>query len=119
MLDIRDHEFIRKRKNLIILWNSVAVIILLFLSTMLVFMFIEVPYLVNPVHVAEALKTNSLNESIMTISVLSLPIAVLLIFIIVVIVVIYGFSIISREKRYIAIIESLEKDEKSTHESQG
>lgn len=119
MLDKRDTEFIRKRKNLISQWVPVAVIMLIVLAAMIVFMFIKVPYLVNPLHVAEALKTNSLNESLMTISVLSLPIVVLFIFFIVAIVVLYGFAIISREKRYIAIIESLENEDKSANDSHG
>ncbi|RMH69685.1 MAG: hypothetical protein D6675_11610 [Gemmatimonadetes bacterium] len=92
---------------------------LIFLASMIVFMFIKVPYLVNPVYVAEALKTNSLHASLMTTSVLLLPIVVLFIFFIIAIVVLYGFAIISREKHYIAIIESLENENKSANDGCG
>jgi hypothetical protein len=102
-----DHNFLKKRKRLIAIWNSIAVIMLIALVTIFSWIYIQVPYLANPLFVAEALKHNEIQESVMATSAITLPVVFITLFVTVGIFVLFGFAIFSNEKRYLSIIERL------------
>jgi len=114
-----DNKFLNKRARLISLWNPVAIAMLILLFALLAWLVIKTPYLINPVFVAEALKENTISQSTISISLIMLPIIVLFLFFVVTIFILYGFVIISNEKRYLAIIHTLENQVKRDNNSNG
>jgi len=107
MPKLTDNEFLQKRAQLIARWNKAAAAMLLLLPGLLVSLFLQSPYLVIPVTVAQALKQGSLPLSTMSLAAMMLPIMVLFLFFVVAIFILYGYSISSNEKRYQTIITAL------------
>ncbi|WP_029407435.1 hypothetical protein [Thiomicrorhabdus sp. Milos-T2] len=107
-----DHKFLNKRTRLISLWNPVAIAMLVIIFALLAWLVIKTPYLVNPLFVAEAINQNAISQSTLSMSVMMLPVVVLFLFLVVTIFVLYGFVMISNEKRYLAIIDRLESQVK-------
>ena len=115
MLSEKDNDFLNKRKRLVATGTFVLGLILVFLCAGFVYMFISSPYIANPLHVADAIKQNSIDNSTMIMATILLPIIVIALFVMVVIFVLFGFSIFSNEKRYLSMIEKLQNNQNKSH----
>ncbi len=110
ILPEKDYIFLKKRKRLVAMWNTVAVVILTALVTLFSWIFVQSPYFANPLYVIESIKQNSIDEideSVMITATILLPIVVMVLFITITIFIVIGFSIFSNEKRYLSMIDHL------------
>ncbi len=107
MIDENDYRFLTSRKRFLALWNYVAVMLFVTLGSVLLWMYLQSPWLADPVYIAQALQENRIDLSVIQMSALILPIVIWFLFAVVAIFIGYGFMIISNEKRYLAIIEKL------------
>ncbi len=105
----QEKKFLAKRQAFVSSWPILAIAMLAVLGILLAWLFIRSAYLANPFFVANALKEASIAKSTMELSTIILPILVWVLFISVIIFVLYGFAIISNEKKYLAIINNLQK----------
>jgi hypothetical protein len=88
----------------------VALLLLIVLAATLLWMHAQSPYPVDPLLVASALREESLDRSLLTMSALLLPIVVLFLFGVVTLFLFFGWVIIAREKRYLDIIDELRRN---------
>ncbi len=114
MLSENDYKFLNKRKRFINSWNIAATIILLLLGTAFLWIFFKSPYIANPIYVVEAIKQNTIENSVLITATALLPFIVIFLFVIVAIFVLLGFSVFSNEKTYLKIIEKLQNNQKTT-----
>lgn len=105
----KDHQFLKNRQRLILLWRPTAIVMLTILLILIVWLFVKAPYLINPVFVVEAIQDNTIDQSVLSLSALMLPIVVIFLFLTVTIFILFGFAIISNERRYLSIIRALEE----------
>ncbi len=106
-LSDNDRIFLKKRKRLVAMWNTVAVVMLIGLVALFLWIFFTSPYFANPLYVAEALKQNDIEASVMTVSTIMLPVVVIMQFATVAVFIVFGFAIFANEKRYLSMIENL------------
>ncbi|NOZ08234.1 MAG: hypothetical protein GXO91_05075 [FCB group bacterium] len=109
MLTEKEIQFLNRRRLFISTWKTVAGILLSGLGLLLIGLFFNSPYLVNPAAVARALQEGSLAAPTVNLAALILPIVVLLLFSVIIIFILFGYSIISREKQYLSMIEKIIK----------
>jgi len=116
MLSEHDHAFLKKRKRLAALWTIVGSLMLVTLGAIFLWVFFQTPYIANPLLVAEAIKQNAIEDSVLITAAMLLPIVVMVLFVTVAIFILYGFSIISNEKRYLSMIEKLQSVQSNSHD---
>ncbi len=104
-----DRRFLQRRRRLARSWNLVGAALLLVLLALAATLFFRVPFLANPMYVADLLKTGGLERSTLELMAMMLPVVFLLCLAVTVVVVLFGFAIFSNERRYLAIIDALER----------
>jgi hypothetical protein len=102
-----DRRFLRRRQRLAAAWTPVGVTLLLALSACLGWLFVRVPYLVNPVYVARQLATGAIERSTLDLMALLLPVAVVALFVVTGIMIGYGFAVFAHERRYQRMLHSM------------
>jgi len=107
MLSEKDYDFLKKRKRLVSMGPFVAGLVLVFLCAGFVYMYISSPYIANPLFVAEAIRKNTIDNSVMIMATILLPIVVMFLFVTVALFVLFCFSVYSNEKRYLYMMERL------------
>ncbi|MGZ8163634.1 MAG: hypothetical protein ACXW0H_03775 [Methylobacter sp.] len=112
MLKKQDYDYLAKRRRFAALWPMAAWSMLAVLAGFSSWLFIQSPYLVNPVYVFQQLKSGAIDTAIMEIAALLLPAVTLTLLAVVSIIIVFGFSVFANEKRYLAIIDALIKDKK-------
>ena len=111
MIDEKDLEFIEKRSFFARWWTVVGIVMLAVLVGMALWFFVTVPNFINPLHVIEQLKSETLPQSSLVVMAGMLPIVVLGLFLVLCTVVGFGFVVFANERRYLTIIEEMQKSE--------
>ncbi|MBN1223193.1 MAG: hypothetical protein JXB23_08075 [Candidatus Aminicenantes bacterium] len=104
-------SFLKKRRRLAIFWPVVATLLLMGILAFLVWMFVKNPLLVNPFEVASRIDAGTIENSTLILMAGMLPIMFLACILILVVVVLFGFSMFSKEKKYLDIIDRLLREE--------
>ena len=114
MLDEKDLNFLKKRSFFARWWNVVGSVMLAVLGGLAVWLFVKVPNLINPLHVADQLKAGTLKQTSLVVMAGMLPIVVLGLILVCCAVIGFSFAFFSNERRYMQIIErmKLEAEEK-------
>jgi len=107
MLSKENQVYLNKRRKLASYWPATALVILLLLISLVVWLLINTPFLINPWYVFESFKVDQVDTDIMVISTLILPIISLLLILVIAFMVVLGFLIFRNEKCYLAIIDEL------------
>ena len=81
------------------------------LGGMGVWFFVRVPNFINPLHVIEQLKSGTLPQSSLVVMAVMLPIVVLGLLLVCCAVIGFGFAVFANERRYLTIIEEMQKSE--------
>jgi len=106
-LTAQEKSFIKKRNKFARSWPLVGVIMILVLIALGVWLFWSRPLLINPWFVLSQLKAEVVSESTLILMAVMLPISMLMCLGIIVIVILLGYSVFSRERKYISIIHGL------------
>jgi hypothetical protein len=113
MIDEKDLEFLKKRSFFARWWNVVGGIMLAVLGGMAVWLFVRVPNLINPFHVIEQLKSETLPQSSLVVMAGMLPIVVLGLLLVCCALIGFGFAMFGNERRYLRIIEGMQEAEEN------
>ena len=111
MIDEKDLDFLKKRRFFARWWNVVGSIMLTVFLGMMVWLFVRVPNFINPFHVIEQLKADTLQESTLVVMAAMLPIMVLGLFLVMCTVIALVFVAFANERRYLRIIKELYHEE--------
>jgi len=111
MMDEKDIQFLRQRERLARWWNVVGSVMLFVLGGMAVWFFVRVPNFINPLHVIEQLKSETLPQSSLVVMAGMLPIVVLGLLLVCCAVIGFGFAVFANERRYLRIIKELNHEE--------
>lgn len=114
MLSENEYTFLKNRKRLVATWNTVAVLMFVFLVAVFLWMFFTFPYLINPLYVTEAIQANAMEDSTMITASILLPVLVICLFALVAMFILFGFSILSKEKRYLTIYRKITESSSKT-----
>lgn len=110
MISANKHKFLSKRKRLMKSWRLVGPLCLLAILGFLVWFYIRYPLLVNPFKVAASLKSGVLEVTTLSLMAIMSPIMFLVCFGLLIIMVLLMFVSFSNEKKYLEIINNLQKD---------
>jgi len=106
-LSPKELSFVEKREKLAKYWPLVGVGILFMLSALAVWLWVEVPHLINPWAVSASLEAGALPEATMIVMAAMLPIVMLAFLVFVAFSVILMFVAFSNESRLIRLIRIL------------
>jgi nitric oxide reductase large subunit len=109
MITDNELQFLKRRMKINKAWSIVGICMLITLVALYVWLYVKTPNLVNPFHVMNLIEKNRLDISSMKMLSVFCSVAVVALFIIVGTVVAYGFAWASLERRYLRIIETLQK----------
>lgn len=104
-LSTQELSFVARRERLTAYWVVVGGALLLLLGALGVWLWVRVPYLVDPWAVAEGIRTGSLPESTMALMAAMLPVVVLMLLGVVAVGVLLASVAVSNERRLIRIIQ--------------
>jgi membrane-anchored protein YejM (alkaline phosphatase superfamily) len=104
-----DRHFLQRRRRLARSWNLVGVALLSVLVATTATLYFRVPLLANPLYVLDLLKDNNLEPASMELMAVILPIVFLICLGAVAVTVGFGFAMFANERRYLAIIDTLER----------
>jgi ABC-type glycerol-3-phosphate transport system permease component len=110
MITENDLRFLNRRKKFNKAWSVVGTGMLAVLAALYVWLSVKTPNLVNPFHVVKLMENDQLDITSMKILSVFCSVAVVALFITVGAVVAYGFAWSSLERRYLRIIETLQKN---------
>lgn len=103
-----DIQYVKKRKRLTRSWPVAGGILLLFLAGLAGWLWLKVPYLINPWIVFDHLESGTLPESTTALMAAMLPILVLTLVVFAVGVVLLMFTAVANERRIIGLLEQLD-----------
>ncbi|GAA3531180.1 hypothetical protein [Zobellella aerophila] len=104
-LSAAELSFVEKREKLTRYWPLFGGFILLLLVVLAIWLWVKVPYMVNPWVVAAGLKTGTLPESTLVLMAAMLPIMMLTFLVFAVAVVLLAFAAVSNERKLIGFIQ--------------
>ena len=104
-----DRRFLQRRRRLARSWNLVGAALLLVLVGTAATLYFRVPLLANPLYVIGLLKDGNLEPASMELMAIILPVVFLLCLGVAAITVGFGFATFAYERRYLAIIDELER----------
>jgi hypothetical protein len=107
MLSEADLRFLAGRRRYVRTWKLAAAGMLAALAAVILWLALRVPTLVNPLVVAERLRTGAIDRAALETASLLLPVAVLGCLAITLVVVLLGFAVMANERRYLRIIDRL------------
>jgi hypothetical protein len=104
-LSAQELSFVARRERITRYWVVVGGALLLLLGALGVWLWVRVPYLVDPRAVAEGIRTGTLPESTMALLAAMLPVVVLMLLGVVAVGVLLASVAVSNERRLIRIIQ--------------
>jgi uncharacterized BrkB/YihY/UPF0761 family membrane protein len=112
----KDQEFLQKRARIAEHWKIIGVMLFLMLGAVVIFLILKSPYLANPMRVAMMLKDQGIDEEVMRVSTLLLPVVVLILFSMVGVFILFAYLLFSIERRYHRIIGSMRHEDANPKE---
>lgn len=109
MLNEMEEKFLAKRKKLVKYWNIVGVILILMISFLAIMLYFKSPLLLNPFELNKRMIRKTIKSSTIILLATLLPITNGIIVFLLFTIILFGFVFISHEKKYIKILEELEK----------
>ena len=103
----REQKFLERRRQLLRAWRITGPVLLLALVAAGIFMFINYPLMFNPYVLTERLESSTLDETTLHLMALLLPVAMLMVFFMLLVVVLLVFELMSKDKKYLAIIDRM------------
>jgi hypothetical protein len=100
-----DRKFIAKRSRLVRRWPWAGALLLVLLAALGLWLWFEVPFMVNPWAVSAGLEAGSLPESTRVLMAAILPVVVLLLLAFAVAVVLLTFVAFANERRLLRLLE--------------
>ncbi len=113
MITDNELEFLTKRKKMVRAWPFVGVPMIVVMIGFLVGLYFRAPLLINPYALMARLEAKNIDQSTIVLSALLLPIAFLVLFFLLFAIVLLTFALISKEKKYIRIIDALQAQKKT------
>ena len=110
-LDSKESEFIEKRARLLKLWPWFGGGLLLMLVFLGAWMWISVPFMINPWHVFAALEAATLPASTLDIMAAMLPVVILLFLVFVAAILLMLFAAFASERRLIRLLRQCMKEQ--------
>ena len=106
-IDGQFDTFIDKRKKLISAWSIAGPLALLGLAVLFVWLYLQTPLLINPFEVAVQLESGAIDQPTLAMMSLLLPVTISLGFLVMVAMILFIYAMISREKKYLQLIDRL------------
>lgn len=106
-LSAEERLFVEKREILTRRWPWVGGILLLLLATLTVWLWLTVPYLVNPWAVSAGFASGTMPESTTLLMAAMLPVVMLTLLVMIAIVVTLAFVAFHNERRLIGLVQRL------------
>ncbi len=106
-LSAQEKAYIEKRIKFARSWPVAGMIMILVLAIIGIWLFWTRPLLINPWFVLSQLKADAMPESTLIIMAAILPVSMLMCMVSVVVFILIGFSVFSKERKYISIIHRL------------
>ena len=103
-----DKLFIERRERLTKLWPIAGIGCLVLIAVFSVWLWLNVPYLIDPWRVIESLESEALPESTMGIMLVMLPIVMIALLVFAFIIVLLGFAAFANERRMIRLLRKME-----------
>jgi hypothetical protein len=114
MINDQELEFLAKRKKMVRAWPFAGMLLIVVIIVFLIGIYFRAPLLINPYALLARLGAKNIAQSTLVLLAGMLPIAFLTVFFLLLVIVLYMFAFISREKKYIQIIEALLEQQKKT-----
>ena len=109
-LKATDSTFISRRSSLVRYWPVAGSVLLLMLTGLGGWLWIDVPWLINPWEVMEALEAGELPESTLILMAMLLPVVMLACLVFSVLFVLLAWRGFANERRLLEIIDRLQAD---------
>jgi len=103
-LSDRDWSYVKKRERFAGLWPAAGACLLLLLAALTAWLWIKVPFMVNPWAVAQGLKAHTIPQATVLLMAAMLPVAVLTLFAFAAAVVLLAYVEFANERRLIRLI---------------
>jgi hypothetical protein len=116
-LSAQEKAYIKKRITFARSWPIAGLIMISVLAVLGVWVFWTRPLLINPWFVLSQLKADAVPESTLIVMAAILPVSMLMCMVSVVVFILIGFSVFSKERKYISIIHRMIAEQ--THKSDG
>lgn len=114
-LTTADAAFVQRRQRLAGLWPVAGAAILLSMTGLVGYLWLEVPYLIDPWFVADRLATDTLKLSTLHLMAAMLPVVMLMLCLFVFVITLLLFAAFRNERRLVRLIRQL--DRQSVRES--
>jgi len=108
----KDAEFVAKRRQLISAWRYVGGLLSLVVAGLALYLWLRVPLLGNPIVTARRVEAGDIADTTLLLSVVMLPVVVVVLLVVVAALVAVTYRALAHERRYIAIIEKLQRRER-------
>lgn len=105
-----DSTFISRRSSLVKYWPIAGSVLLLMLFGLGGWLWIDIPWLINPWEVMQALEAGKLPDSTLTLMAMMLPVVMLACLVFSVLFILLGWRGFANERRLLEIIERLQAD---------
>lgn len=109
-LKATDSTFINRRSSLVKYWPVAGSLLLLMLFGLGGWLWIDIPWLINPWEVMQALEAGKLPDSTLTLMAMMLPVVMLACLVFSVLFVLLAWRGFANERRLLEIIERLQAD---------
>ena len=109
-LKATDSTFINRRSSLVKYWPVAGSLLLLMLFGLGGWLWIDIPWLINPREVVDALEAGKLPDSTLTLMAMVLPVIMLACLVFSVLFVLLAWRGFANERRLLEIIERLQAD---------
>ena len=109
-LKATDSTFINRRSSLVKYWPVAGSLLLLMLFGLGGWLWIDIPWLINPWEVVDALEAGKLPDSTLTLMAMVLPVIMLACLVFSVLFVLLAWRGFANERRLLEIIERLQAD---------
>jgi len=104
-------SFVEERGKLVRYWKTVGPLMCTVFLALVVWLYFRAPLFINPFRVFSRLEEGTLEPSTLILMAGLLPVVVITTLLILAALIFFAFCVIRREKRYLKIIENLQKQE--------
>jgi hypothetical protein len=102
-------DFLERRRKLLKLWHYVGAISLIVLFGLVLFLKLNTPQLIDPYEVLARLESGAIDQTSLETMAILLPVMVILVCLMLIILVAMMYMAFSNEKKYLKILNKLEK----------
>ncbi len=101
----KQNSYLEKRRKLLKAWTYVGPFLLLAIIGFAGYLYLNIPWLINPYEVLSRLQAGSIPQSTIETMAIMLPVMILMVCILLLVVVVIMYAAFSNEKKYLRIVD--------------